>query len=48
MVLVVEVSFANEVRRPSLFEFLYFQVVLRTREWMARKLLACFNKDTGC
>ena len=40
--------FCNRFWRRSLFEFLYFQVVLRTRERMARKLLACFNKDTGC
>ena len=38
----------NRFWRRSLFEFLYFQVVLPIREWMARKLLAYFNKDTGC
>ena len=40
--------FYNRFSRRSLFEFLYFQVVLLIREWMARKLLAYFNKDTGC
>ena len=38
----------NRFWRRSLFEFLYFQVVLRIREWMARKLLPYFNKNTGC
>ena len=38
----------NRFWRRSLFEFLYFQAVLRIREWMARKLLAYFNKNTGC
>ena len=38
----------NRFWRRSLFEFLYFQVDLHIREWMARKLLAYFNKNTGC
>ena len=46
--IVVETSLATGSGDVVCFFFLYFQVVVRIREWMARKLLAYFNKDTGC